>query len=149
MPRNKKQLREFCCTCKSRIKKYMNIEHRWKAKVSKKHPYSVCRVCNKERKAVDVNDEKMVGVGFFCCDCGHEYTVICRRIDTAVCYKYTSWCSEENYPYKVYLRRRIKRQTDNEHSCSRCDDGEIYPCPNMSGFGDYDCSDYGDFSDDH
>ena len=158
MPRSKKQWREFHCTCKSKIKKYMDNEHRWWAKVSKKYPYSVCRECNEERTAVDVNDGELVGVGSFACgECNKErtavdvnegelvgvgsfacdsteeeeqkeYTVMCRGIDTAECYG----CGEHISPYKVNPLGRIKRITKKEHSCSRCKDGKIYPCPNKS-----------------
>lgn len=135
--------------CKPRTKKYE--VSRWFKKVSVNHPVAVCRECLEEKEAVPVNEGELVGVGFFDCispdsdssstesdssassstesdsSC-NQYTVLCRGIDTAICYE----CGEENHPITVNPRNRIRKKTNKKHSCSRCQHGRIKPCPNFA-----------------
>ena len=129
----KKVWREFLCEeCKPQIKKYTVC--RWFSKVSEKHPFFVCRECKKEKKAVPVNEGELVGVAKFVCEeCHNKYTVICRGIDTALCYAEN--CSgAENSPISVNPLRKIRRKTSHEHSCSRCEHGKIEQCPNKGPY---------------
>ncbi len=66
----------------------------------------------------------------FDCDCEitQTYTVVCRGIDTAVCYG----CRKENYPIRLTPRGFIQKKTNRKHSCSRCNNGKINPCPNRA-----------------
>ena len=61
----------------------------------------------------------------FRCDCGNEYTVVCRKIDTAPCYD----CERINSPFRRAARRNIQRKSDKKHSCSRCNG--LGNCPNL------------------
>ena len=125
----KKVWREFLCEeCEPRIEKYTVC--RWFSKVSEKHPFFVCRECGEEKKAVPVDKGELVGVAKFVCECHNEYTVICRGMDTALCY----YCGAENSPISVNPPRKIRRETSNEHSCSRCGHGKIKNCPNKGRY---------------
>lgn len=75
----------------------------------------------------DDEDDREVGVCKFECICGHEYIVICRKMDTAPCYK----CKADNSPDNWEPLRRIKKISDNPHNCSRCNGSGN--CPNLSG----------------
>lgn len=78
------------------------------------------------KTACEIGDEEGVGVCSFVCECGHTYSVVCRMIDTATCYK----CECDNNAVEMGPRRRIEKKTENQHSCSRCKgQGK---CPNMS-----------------
>ncbi len=126
MPRRraKKEWREFLCdTCIPRNKKYQVC--RWFKKVSVNHPYAVCRECGEKKAAVEVEEGEMVGVGVFDCQCGNEYTVLCRGVDTAKCYE----CRNENHPTRV-TPGDVYRKTKKKHSCSRCSHGGKR-CPNL------------------
>ncbi len=127
--RTKKKVREFLCeTCEPRSKD--NQDCRWFEKVSVKRPYDVCKGCDEEKAAVEVEKGELVGSGFFHCQCDNEYTVRCRGIDTAKCYK----CQRYNHPTRVtrliYWNRKKKKKTNNKHSCSRCSQGGN-GCPNL------------------
>ena len=128
----KKVWREFLCEeCKPRIKKYTVCRWLTKVSASEKNPKDVCRECKKEKEAVPVNEGEIVGVAKFVCDeCDNEYTVICRGVDTALCYGMDYHCGAENSPISVNPRAKIRKKTDNEHSCSRCEHGKIKNCPN-------------------
>ena len=136
MPKKvKKEWREFCCEdCEPRNKKYKVC--RWFQKVSVSYPFAVCRECKEEKPAVPVEEGELIGVAKFVCKralsleqkCENEYTVICRGVDTALCYE----CEFENSPISVNPRSTINAKTDNKHSCSRCRHGKIRPCPNKA-----------------
>ena len=70
----------------------------------------------------DDGDEK-VGARKFECICGNEYTVICRKIDTAPCYE----CERVNSP--LYLKPLRNIQKKAAHNCSRCNGAGN--CPNL------------------
>lgn len=75
-----------------------------------------------------VPHDEAVGICLFtCAECGNTFVVRCRMVDTAPCYE----CGEEDVePISFHRLRRIKRTSDNEHNCSRCDgNGQ---CPNMT-----------------
>lgn len=77
----------------------------------------------------DDDEEKVGACKFECAVCGNEYTVICRMIDTATCYN----CREENRPLSWAPPRDIQSESDNTHSCSRCNGkGD---CPNLHAVG--------------
>lgn len=73
----------------------------------------------------DEVDEFAVGACSFQCQCGNEFTVLCRLADTAPCFN----CHTSNNPLHWAAPREIEHKTENQHSCSRCTlDGE---CPNV------------------
>ncbi len=133
--RAKKKVREFLCeTCEPRYEKFRDV--RWFKKVSVNHPFALCNGCDEEKAAVEVEKGELVGIGFFHCQCNNEYTVRCRGIDTAICYK----CQKENHPVRISPLRwnkswnKKKTKTNNKHSCSRC--GHSHSgngCPNLAG----------------
>lgn len=73
------------------------------------------------------DDDEKVGACKFECDCGNEYTVICRMVDTAPCYK----CRRDNNNNPLHWEppRDIQKKSDKPHRCSRCD-GSGH-CPNL------------------
>ncbi len=113
--------------CEDCVAPFDYPQMRWFKKVSPKNPVAVCRDCNEEKETVPVEEGEIVGVGSFECHCENAYTVICRGIDTAMCYE----CEQESHPIRVNPRGIIKRKTSNLHSCSRCNHGKIKPCPNF------------------
>ncbi len=73
-----------------------------------------------------VEDENKVGVCLFVCGCcRNEYTVVCRLIDTAPCYK----CHMENQPQSWAPPREIQSESNYKHRCSRCHGAR--DCPNL------------------
>ena len=99
---------------------------------------SQCRLCNNSGELIPVNEEIGVFVCKFVCDCDEEqcgcarnrkeYRVICEMSDTAICYR----CRDSDHhvtPYGFLPRRRIRRMTDNTHSCSKCNGSG--DCPNL------------------
>lgn len=74
------------------------------------------------------NEDKVGACKFECVNCENEYTVICRMVETAECYN----CHEYNRPLNWAPPRDhvIQGETDNKHSCSRCDGKGN--CPNFN-----------------
>ena len=62
------------------------------------------------------DDDERVGACKFECDCENEYTVTCRMMDSALCYK----CDRENNPLHWEPPRDIEKKSNNPHRCSRC-----------------------------
>ena len=71
------------------------------------------------------DDVEKVGACKFKCNCGNEYTVICRKMDTAPCYA----CRNENSPLRWAPPRDIQKRSDQTHNCSRCNGSGN--CPNL------------------
>ena len=137
--------RQFSCpVCKPANKRY-DVK-RWHKVVPDDNPYSTCNTCNRRYKACDIGQEFGVGVCKFVCKCTcedpeeddgdecidlredvYKYSVICRMIDMAECYR----CAKMNSPVEFLPLRRINKKTNNKHSCSRCDNGKK-SCPNLS-----------------
>ncbi len=139
-----KHWRQFCCpTCDPAHKRF--DKRRWHKVVPDDHPFSTCTKCGKEYKACDIGQEFGVGVCLFVwkCTCvnpeevdddgiefeedSYRYSVTCRMIDLAECYR----CAAMNSPVEFRPLRRINKKTNNKHSCSRCDNG-TKRCPNKS-----------------
>ena len=79
-----------------------------------------------KKEAIPRGLEEGVFICFFPCKCGRKYVVKCEMQDTAKCYG----CLCQNVkPCHFQPRTHIKRQTDNVHSCSKCN-GQP-GCPNM------------------
>ena len=117
------ELRQFICPCDGHI---------WYARAEK----SICKSCKKWVDAVPVGQEKGVFVcKFLCnckeCGCKNEYRVRCRMCDTAKCYSCRGRGHDEYHvkPYGFLARQHIRKTTDNEHSCSRCNGSG--DCPNF------------------
>ena len=73
----------------------------------------------------DVDEYAVGACSFECSGCNNEYTVLCRMVDGAVCYR----CNTENRALHWAPPRELDHRTDNKHSCSRCcEDGH---CPNL------------------
>ena len=72
-----------------------------------------------------LNTTSGVGIGTFKCSCGRQYTVRCKRNDTARCFN----CGKGNYPSRFGSPRRIERKTNSKHECSQCNGRGN--CPNM------------------
>jgi hypothetical protein len=85
-----------------------------------------CRECKKEATPIPAGEERGPLVFEFNCNCGEQYTVKCRREDTAKCYG----CERRNSPIRFLGRHFIDKKTDREHGCSRCKDGQTKNCPN-------------------
>lgn len=85
-----------------------------------------CKYCTQLSDAVPKGKEEGIGACNFKCKCGHQFTVVCEKTDTAPCYK----CGKKDVsPYRLTPPRPVKRTTDNTHSCSKCDGkGD---CPNI------------------
>ncbi len=62
---------------------------------------------------------------FECFECDNEYTVKCRMIDTAKCFK----CQEVNRPMGRAAPGEIEARSNAKHQCSRCNGSGN--CPNM------------------
>ena len=79
----------------------------------------------------DDDDEKVGACKFECINesCKNEYTVICRMMDSAECYK----CHTYNRPLTWAPPREIESETGNPHSCSRC--RGVGKCPNLTEVG--------------
>ena len=139
-----KHWRQFCCpVCEPAHKRF--DKRRWYKFVPDSHPVSTCTNCGKEYEACPIGEEFGIGVCKFVCKCtcenpeevddediefeedAYRYTVICRMIDMAECYR----CAKMNSPVEMRPRRRINKKTDNTHSCSRCNNGKK-SCPNLS-----------------
>ena len=104
---------------------------------------SKCRECKNDGVLIPVNEEVGVFVCKFICDCSkqgcgcanhsekYEYRVTCEMTDTAQCYRCRDSGRHEHHvkPYGFLPRRSIKRMTDKEHSCSKCNGSG--DCPNL------------------
>ena len=133
MPRGRR-LRQFQCdTCMRGGRLRV-----WWAMVPNGDPRSECRGCGNEFEAI--LDGEWVGVGaclFQCDECKIEpkcdedgpkprmYTVLCEWTDTAKCYG----CGKQHSPIEFKPPRRIKKKTENVHSCSKCNG--CGDCPNF------------------
>ena len=78
------------------------------------------------KEAVPRGHEEGVFICFFSCQCGRKYVVRCEMQDTTKCY---GCLRQKVKPCHFQPRTHIKRQTDNVHSCSKCN-GQP-GCPNM------------------
>ena len=122
-----KHCRQFSCPSCEPANRRHDVK-RWHKVVPDDHPYSTCNGCGEEYEACPIGEEFGVGVcKFECEECGNKYTVKCRMIDMAQCYK----CFKLNSAVEFTPVRRIDRKTSNKHSCSRCDNG-AKKCPNLS-----------------
>ena len=91
---------------------------------------SKCVECGGDAEMVPKGEEIGVFVCKFECSaegCTNEYRVTCKMSNKAVCYD----CSPKhlNSPYAFEPRRRIKRKTEKQHSCSQCNGSGN--CPNL------------------
>ena len=128
-----KRCRQFSCPdCEPANRRY-DVK-RWHKIVPDDNPYSTCNGCGKRYEACPIGEEFGVGVcRFECGECAdseedkYTYSVICRMIDMAECYR----CFKMNSAVELRPLRRINRKTNNKHSCSRCDNGKKN-CPNLS-----------------
>ena len=117
-------LRQFKCgNCRG----YQGQKHHvWHERVPDANPKSQCHSCKKMRNPVPTGEEEGVKICHFACSCENEYVVRCEMSDTAPCYK----ChSKQVSPHSFEKLRKINRQSDNSHNCSKCD-GKMN-CPNM------------------
>ena len=94
-----------------------------------------CRICKELAKPIPEREGVRVYIFEFWCaklDCANKYTVVCRLQDGAVCYE----CRKLNKPHHAVPRDFIDRKKDSRHvhSCARCRNGEINPCPNITAF---------------
>ena len=128
MPRGggPKHWRQFSCPDCEPAKPRYDVR-RWCKMVPDDDPYSTCNSCGEEYEACPIGKEFGSGVCKFECDeCHNNYSVLCRMIDLAECYQ----CFKMNSAVEFTPPRRIKRKTNNKHSCSRCDNGKK-SCPNF------------------
>ena len=118
MPR-KRPLRQFECEECDRLW--------WERAGPRNSPCSECHGCKQPKRAITRGEEKGVGACKFICNCGNEFTVLCRRTDTAPCYE----CKKKDVDvYEFHPPRRLKKKTSNTHNCSRCNGRRN--CPNLS-----------------
>lgn len=139
-----KHCRQFSCPDCEPAHPHFDMK-RWHKVVPDDNPYSTCNTCHQRYEACEIGQEFGVGVCKFVCKCTcedpedvddegldlredvYKYTVICRMIDMAECYR----CAEMNSPCEFRPLRRINKKTNNKHSCSRCDNGKKN-CPNLA-----------------
>lgn len=120
MPR-RRPLRQFKCEECDRLW--------WERAGPRNSPCSECHGCEQLKSAIPRGHEEGVGACKFICDCGNEYTVLCRRKDTAPCYK----CNRKDVEScEFHPPRRLNRKTSNTHNCSRCNGRGN--CPNLNSF---------------
>ena len=90
-----------------------------------------CNKCGEEATLIPKGEEIGVLVFEFICgddDCRDKYTVLCRWVDTADCYK----CKREDNPPTRFLPRRfIMKKSNKRHLCSRCKNKCEGNCPNI------------------
>ncbi len=127
--RGNKELRQFICRgCPG---KYSYHKYRvWHGWVDSNYLKSRCHNCNKMKEAVPRGEEEGVHVCNFHCPCGNEYVVRCEMRDTACCYACRARGRVRQVaPHSFQPLRKIKKKTDNVHSCSKCNGSG--DCPNM------------------
>ena len=99
----------------------------WYENVKGERPQSRCHGCGEMRHAVPRGQEEGNFVCYFICDCSHSFVGWCRMIDTSPCYG----CRAQVPPCHFMPKNKIKRISDNVHSCSRCNGSGN--CPTKNG----------------
>ena len=87
---------------------------------------SQCNQCEEDGQPIPLGKEQGVFTCKFLCDCKTQYNVRCKMTNTAECYG----CGKKDVHPFSFCSRRIRKKTDNVHSCSECN-GQGN-CPNFS-----------------
>ena len=121
------ELRQFICYECPGLNPRVHSYHRWHKRVDCSNPVSKCRTCKRWIKAVPRGEEEGVKICHFACSCSNEFVVHCEMRDTAPCYACHG--DEDVSPYSFERLRKIHKETDNTHNCSKCHGQGS--CPNM------------------
>ena len=106
-------IHQYQCTCS---------KNRWWG--SQKN--NVCKRCNKKCEALEL--EKMIGIGWFSCQCGRKYAGFSQGNVTSKCHG----CQKENFPLFIVPGEKANKydRSMNHHYCERCKGGKDCPIVN-------------------